>query len=86
MVSIMWLETYAVPHATAQNTVLGLKKQVLWRHGTAERNYSHNGTNFKNSLVNTWAKDHGTERIYHIPYRAPASTKIKQYNGLLNLC
>ena len=23
-----WLETYAVPHATARNTILGLKKQV----------------------------------------------------------
>ncbi|RMB95489.1 hypothetical protein DUI87_27598 [Hirundo rustica rustica] len=29
-----WLETYPVPHATAQNTILGLEKQVLWRHGT----------------------------------------------------
>ena len=25
-----WLETYAVPHATARNTILGLEKQVLW--------------------------------------------------------
>ncbi|KAK4832545.1 hypothetical protein QYF61_023877 [Mycteria americana] len=25
-----WLETYPVPHATTQNTVLGLEKQVLW--------------------------------------------------------
>ena len=25
-----WLETYAVPYATAQNIVLGLEKQVLW--------------------------------------------------------
>ncbi|KAK4826729.1 hypothetical protein QYF61_010982, partial [Mycteria americana] len=25
-----WLETYPVPHATAQNTILGLEKQVLW--------------------------------------------------------
>ena len=24
------LETYPVPHATAQNTILGLEKQVLW--------------------------------------------------------
>ena len=31
-----WLETYAAPHATAQNTILGLGKQVLWRHGTPE--------------------------------------------------
>ena len=32
-----WLETYAVPHATTQNTILGLEKQVLWQHGTPER-------------------------------------------------
>ena len=32
-----WLETYAVPHATARNTILGLEKQVLWQHGTPER-------------------------------------------------
>ncbi len=25
-----WLETYAVPHATTQITILGLEKQVLW--------------------------------------------------------
>jgi len=24
------LETYAIPHATTQNTILGLEKQVLW--------------------------------------------------------
>jgi len=29
-----WLETYPVPRATARNTILGLEKQVLWRHGT----------------------------------------------------
>ena len=28
-----WLETYPMPHAT----ILGLEKQVLWRHGTPER-------------------------------------------------
>uniref|UniRef100_A0A8C0UPU2 Uncharacterized protein n=1 Tax=Cyanistes caeruleus TaxID=156563 RepID=A0A8C0UPU2_CYACU len=38
-----WLETYPVPHATAQNTILGLEKQVLWRHGTPERIESDNG-------------------------------------------
>ncbi|RMC09855.1 hypothetical protein DUI87_13642 [Hirundo rustica rustica] len=32
-----WLETYPVPHATAWNSILGLEKQVLWRHGTPER-------------------------------------------------
>ncbi|RMB89450.1 hypothetical protein DUI87_34162 [Hirundo rustica rustica] len=32
-----WLETYPVPHATARNTILGLEKQVLWRHGTPGR-------------------------------------------------
>jgi len=25
-----WLETYPVPHAAAQNTILDLEKQVLW--------------------------------------------------------
>ncbi|RMC02970.1 hypothetical protein DUI87_20163 [Hirundo rustica rustica] len=47
-----WLETYPVPHATARNTILGLEKQVLWRHGTPERIESDNGTHFKNSLIN----------------------------------
>ncbi|XP_049649873.1 uncharacterized protein LOC126035377 [Accipiter gentilis] len=41
-----WLETYSVPHATARNTILGLEKQVLWRHGTPERIESDNGTHF----------------------------------------
>jgi len=41
-----WLETYLVPHATAQNTIVGLEKQVLWRHDTPERIESDNGLIF----------------------------------------
>ncbi|RMC19687.1 hypothetical protein DUI87_03250 [Hirundo rustica rustica] len=78
-----WLETYPVPHATAQNTILGLEKQILWRHGTPERIESDNGTHFKNSLINTWAREHGIEWVYHIPYHAPAAGKVEQCNGLL---
>ncbi|KAF4804263.1 uncharacterized protein TURU_009272 [Turdus rufiventris] len=48
-----WLETYPVSPATAQNTILGLEKQVLLRHGTPERIQSDNGTHFKNSLINS---------------------------------
>ncbi|RMB92672.1 hypothetical protein DUI87_30981 [Hirundo rustica rustica] len=77
------LETYPVPHATAWNTILGLEKQVLWRHGTPERIESDNGTHFKNSLINTWAREHGIEWIYHIPYHAPAAGKVERCNGLL---
>ncbi|RMC07789.1 hypothetical protein DUI87_15258 [Hirundo rustica rustica] len=60
------LETYPVPRATARNTILGLEKQILWRHGTPERIESDNGTHFKNSLINTWAREHGIEWIDHI--------------------
>ncbi|RMB89724.1 hypothetical protein DUI87_33921 [Hirundo rustica rustica] len=56
-----WLETYPVPHATARNTMVGLEKQILWRHGTPERIESDNGTHFKNSLINTWVREHGIE-------------------------
>ncbi|KAM9510004.1 uncharacterized protein ACIB01_019616 [Guaruba guarouba] len=73
-----WLETYAVPHATARNTTRGLEKQILWRHGTPERIESDNGTHFQNSLIDTWAKEHGIEWVYHIPYHAPASLKIER--------
>lgn len=62
---------------------MGLEKQVLWRHGTPERIESDNGTHFKNSLIDNWAKEHGIEWVYHIPYHAPASGKIERYNGLL---
>ncbi|KAK4806782.1 hypothetical protein QYF61_005578 [Mycteria americana] len=78
-----WLEMYSVPHATARNTILGLEKQVLWRHGTPERIESDNGTHFRNNLIDTWAKEHGIEWVYHIPYHAPAPRKIERYNGLL---
>jgi hypothetical protein len=71
-----WLEAYAVPPATARNTILGLEKQVLWRHGTPER------TEFKNPLINTWANEHGIEWIYRIPYQAPASGKTERHSGL----
>ncbi|GAB0208382.1 hypothetical protein GRJ2_003303900 [Grus japonensis] len=76
-----WLETYPVPHATARNTILGLEKQVLWRHGTPERIESDNGTHFWNNLIDTWAKEHGIEWVYHIPYHAPASGKIERVQG-----
>ena len=72
-----------MPHATTQNTTLGFEKQVLWQHGTPERTESHNGTHFRNSPIDTWAKEHGIEWVYHIPYCAPASGKIERYNGLL---
>ncbi|GAB0208489.1 hypothetical protein GRJ2_003314600 [Grus japonensis] len=72
-----WLETYPVPHATARNTILGLEKQVLWRHGTPERIESDNGTHFQDNLIDSWAKEHGIEWVYHIPYHAPASGKIE---------
>ncbi|RMB93146.1 hypothetical protein DUI87_30468 [Hirundo rustica rustica] len=78
-----WLETYPVPHATARNTILGLEKQVLWRHGTSERTESDNGTHFKNSLIHTWAREHGIEWVYHIPYHAPAAGKVETHNALL---
>ncbi|KAK4823102.1 LOW QUALITY PROTEIN: hypothetical protein QYF61_025840 [Mycteria americana] len=78
-----WLETYPVPHATTQNTILGLEKQVLWQHGTPEIIESDNGTHFRNSLIDTWAKEHSIEWVYHIPYHAPASGKIERYNALL---
>ncbi|RMB98152.1 hypothetical protein DUI87_25632 [Hirundo rustica rustica] len=61
-----WLETYPVPHATARNTMVGLEMQNPWRHGTPERIESDNGTHFKNSLINTCAREHGIERIDHI--------------------
>ncbi|RMC20050.1 hypothetical protein DUI87_00896 [Hirundo rustica rustica] len=70
-----WLETYPVPHATAQNTILGLEKQILWRHGTPERIESDNGTHFKNSLINTWAREHGIE--WGVPYSLPC-TRCRQ--------
>ncbi|KAK4829996.1 LOW QUALITY PROTEIN: hypothetical protein QYF61_008166 [Mycteria americana] len=78
-----WLETYPVPCATTQNTILGLEKQVLWGRGTPERIGSDNWTHFRNNLIDTWANEHGIEWVYHIPYRAPASGKIERYNGLL---
>ncbi|TRZ10625.1 hypothetical protein HGM15179_016485 [Zosterops borbonicus] len=78
-----WLKTYPVPHATAWNTILGLKKQVLWRHSTPESIESDNRTHFKNNLINTWAREHGIEWIYHIPYHVPAARKVEQCNGLL---
>ncbi|KAK4810656.1 hypothetical protein QYF61_007393 [Mycteria americana] len=64
-----WLETYPVPHATAQNTILGLEKQVPWRHGTPQRIESDNGTHFRNNLIDTWAKEHGIEWVENSRHR-----------------
>ncbi|KAF4795795.1 hypothetical protein TURU_090069 [Turdus rufiventris] len=78
-----WLETYPLLHATARNTILGLEKQVLWMHGTPERIESDNGTHLKHGLINTWAREHGIEWIYHIPYHPPAARKVERCNGML---
>ncbi|RMC12152.1 hypothetical protein DUI87_11287 [Hirundo rustica rustica] len=78
-----WLDTYPVPHTTARNTILGLEKQVLWRHGTPEGTESDNETHFMNSLINTWAREHGIEWLYHIPYHVSAAAKVEQCNSLL---
>lgn len=77
-----WLETSPVPHGTAQSTMLGLEKQLLWRHGTCERTESNKGTRLKDSLINTWAGEPGMEWVYHIPYRAPAARNGQQCNEL----
>lgn len=63
--TIGWLETYPVPHATAQNTILGLGKQVLWRH---QENRVGQWDSFHNSLKNIWAREHGIEWIYPLSY------------------
>lgn len=46
----------ALNHATAQNTILGLERQVLWQHGTPERIDSDKGPNFQNNLIDSLAK------------------------------
>ncbi|KAK4810869.1 hypothetical protein QYF61_008841 [Mycteria americana] len=46
-------------------------------YGTPERIEPENGTPFRNNLIDTWAKEHGIEWVYHIPYHAPASRKIE---------
>ncbi|KAK4811090.1 hypothetical protein QYF61_016376 [Mycteria americana] len=49
-----WLETYSVTHTTTQNTILGLEKQVMWKHSTPERIESDKGTHFQNNLLRHW--------------------------------
>ncbi|KAK4810476.1 hypothetical protein QYF61_004256 [Mycteria americana] len=65
-----WLETYPVPHATARNTILGLEKQVLWRHGTPERIESDNGTHFHRI----------TESQKHIGWKRPLRSSSPTIN------
>ncbi|GAB0199280.1 hypothetical protein GRJ2_002393400 [Grus japonensis] len=56
--------------------------QVLWGHGTPERIESDNRTHFRNNLIDTWAKEHGIEWVYHIPYHAPASGTIESQDAV----
>lgn len=41
------------------------------------------GTHFWN-ILDTWAKEYGTEWVYHIPYHELAFRKTEEYSGLLN--
>ncbi|GAB0209282.1 hypothetical protein GRJ2_003393900 [Grus japonensis] len=70
-------EAWQIDYITLPQTCQGKSYQVLWRHGTPERIESDNGTHFQNNLIDTWAKEHGIEWVYHIPYHAPDSGKIE---------
>lgn len=63
-------------YSTTWNTMLTLEKQALWQCGSTERIDSNNGTYFKNSLMNTWAREYSIEWVYHIPCHAPALRKL----------
>ncbi|KAK4817660.1 hypothetical protein QYF61_023250, partial [Mycteria americana] len=76
-------EAWQIDYITLPQTLQGKRHQVLWRHGTPERTESDNETHFQKNPIDTWAKEHGIEWVYHIPYHTPASGKIKRYNGLL---
>lgn len=78
-----WLETYPVTHVTAKSTVVGLKKQILWRHGTPERIESDNGCHFKNEMIKLGTAERGIDWISRIPYYPQALGKVEWHNGLL---
>ncbi|RMC16597.1 hypothetical protein DUI87_06534 [Hirundo rustica rustica] len=78
-----WLETYPVPHATARNTILGLESKSCGDMVPLRGLSLTTGLISKNSLINTWAREHGIEWVYHIPYHAPAAGKVERCNGLL---
>lgn len=75
-------DTHPAPGTTAQNTILGLEKQVLQQHGTPEGTESDNISKLV-SQTDTRARMHKTEGVYPIPYHVPAPGKIEQYNRLL---
>jgi len=70
------LETPPVPHATDRSTILRLEKQTLWQLDIPERIESENRAHFQNSLITTWAKEHGIEWVYHILYHAQPLRKL----------
>lgn len=59
------------------NTILAFEKEFLWKQE------SYNRIHLWNNLIDTWAKEHGTEWVYRRAHNAPASGKSKCYNGLL---
>uniref|UniRef100_A0A8C0UGE2 Integrase catalytic domain-containing protein n=1 Tax=Cyanistes caeruleus TaxID=156563 RepID=A0A8C0UGE2_CYACU len=80
-----WLETSPVNHCHCLRDleIPSLEGQILRHHGTTEGIELDNGAHFKNNLINRWAKKHGIECTYHIPYYSQAPGKIESYNGLL---
>ncbi|KAJ7407376.1 hypothetical protein BTVI_63414 [Pitangus sulphuratus] len=77
-----WLKTYPVPHAP-EIPSWALKSKSCGDMAPQSKMESDSGTHFKNSLVTTWAREHGIEWVYHISYHAPASGKAERCNGLL---
>ncbi|KAF4794331.1 uncharacterized protein K02A2.6-like protein [Turdus rufiventris] len=80
-----WQIDYITVPQTRQGKryVLTMVENITRWQGTPERIESDNGTHFKNVLINTWAREHGIEWIYHIPYHPPAAGKVEWCNGLL---
>lgn len=74
-----WLET-TLCLTLLPRTQTWAWKSKSWRDMAPLRIKLDNRTYFKNNLSNTWAREHGMEWIYHIPYHAPAAGKVEWCN------
>ena len=59
------------------------KASVVWGRWLKYKYGEFWQVDFHKNLIDTWAKVHGIEWVYHLLCHAPASRKTSRYNGLL---
>ena len=78
-----WPEAFPIPDKSADTIVSTFINQYLTVHMCPRYILSHNGTEFKNQLINKVLQQLGIECIFSAPYHPQSNGKLKVFNKYL---